>query len=103
MVEIIVIVNRMNEKFDIEFAIFFGSADVLNAHGKPPHSNVRCKNNVSRKMKNKIHFFYLEVKYAFLFIILTIKVPLRLNDSRVKMNVTEITDTVDSSIDSFVV
>lgn len=54
-------------------------------------------------MKNKIHFFYLEVKYAFLFIILTIKVPLRLNDSRVKMNVTEITDTVDSSIDSFVV
>lgn len=47
-------------------------------------------------MKNKIHFFYLEVKYAFLFIILTIKVPLRLNDSRVKMNVTEITDTVDS-------
>lgn len=30
MVEIIVIVNRMNEIFDIEFAIFFGSADVWN-------------------------------------------------------------------------
>lgn len=69
MVEIIVIVNRMNGIFEnrVRNIFWFGRCYERSAHGKPSHSNVRCKNNVSKKWKIKFIFFLSRSEICFSF------------------------------------